>query len=450
MSVFAGDGAVLGAAYGTAPMRAILGEAAALRHMLAFEAALARAEARCGLIPAEAAPAISAAAARIALDPAGLAASVASMGFPTVGLIAQLSAAAGPEAGRYVHWGATTQDVLDTAMVLQWRDALALFAADLDRLIAALVALARAHRETLMPGRTHAQPALPVTLGFKAAVWLDPLLRMRDRLAALRPRCLTLQFGGAVGTLASLGAEGPRVAAALAEELGLGTPDIPWHVSRDRLVEVAAWAAMLAGCCAKPATDILLLMQAEIGEAAEPAAPGKGGSSTMPQKRNPIGCEFVIAQARHAAGLLPQLLLAMPHEQERGAGPMQMEQLAWPPLLLVAHGALASLIPIIAGLEVDAPRMRANLAAQGGTIMAEAAMMALAPALGRGAAHAAVKLAVAAALSGGATLAGALAADAAIAARFDPASIARLTDPASYLGASAIFIDQVLARVDGG
>jgi 3-carboxy-cis,cis-muconate cycloisomerase len=219
-------------------------------------------------------------------------------------------------------------------------------------------------------------------------------------------------------------------------------------VARDRLVEVAGFAAMLAGCCAKPATDILLLMQAEIGEAAEPAGPGRGGSSTMPQKRNPIGCEFVIAQARHAAGLLPQLLLAMSHEQERGAGPMQMEQLAWPPLLLLAHGAIATLIPIVAGLEVDAPRMRANLASQGGTIMAEAAMMGLAPALGRGAAHAAVKVAVAAALSGGATLAASLAADPAIAARLDPAAIARLTDPATYLGASFLFIDSVLARVD--
>jgi 3-carboxy-cis,cis-muconate cycloisomerase len=449
MSVFPADGAVYGAVYGSDAMRAVLDERNALAKMLAFEAALARAEAACGLIPAEAADAITAAADVDQLSLPALAKATANMGFPTVGLVKQLSALAGPDAGRWTHWGATTQDVLDTAMVLQWRDALALFEADLHRLIAACAKLARAHRATVMPGRTHAQQALPITFGFKAALWLDPMLRMRDRLAALRPRVLVLQFGGAVGTLASLGADGPRVAAALAAELGLGLPDIPWHVSRDRLAEVASFAAMLAGCCAKPATDILLLMQSEVAEAAEPAAPGKGGSSTMPQKRNPIGCEYVIAQARHAAALLPPVFQAMAHEHERGAGPMQMEHLALHPLLLVAHGAMATLVPILEGLEVDAGRMRRNLAAGGGLIMAEAVMMGLAPSLGRGAAHDVVHHACEVAMARGIPLAAALAEEARVAEVLDSAEIAHLTDPAGYLGAGDAFIDRVLARAAG-
>lgn len=446
MSVFPADGAVYGAVYGSDAMRAVLGERNALAKMLAFEAALARAEAACGLIPAEAAAAITAAADVDQLSLPQLAKATATMGFPTVGLVKQLSALAGPEAGRWTHWGATTQDVLDTAAVLQWRDALDLFEADLDRLVAALVRLARAHRGSVMAGRTHAQQALPITFGYKAALWLDPVLRMRDRLAELRPRVLVLQFGGAVGTLASLGADGPRVAANLAAELGLGLPDIPWHVSRDRLAEVASFAGMLAGCCAKPATDILLLMQSEVAEAAEPAAPGKGGSSTMPQKRNPIGCEYVIAQARHAAALLPPVFQAMAHEHERGAGPMQMEHLALHPLLLVAHGALATLVPILEGLEVDAARMRRNLDAGGGLIMAEAVMMGLAPALGRGAAHDVVHHACEVAIAGGMPLAAALAADQRVADVLDAAGLTRMTDPAFYLGASDAFIDRVLAR----
>jgi 3-carboxy-cis,cis-muconate cycloisomerase len=447
-TVFPADGAVYGAVYGSDAMRAIMAERAHLAAMLAMEAALARAQARLGIIPAEAAAAITAAAADASkLDARGLAESARGMGFASVGLVKQLSTLAGAEAGRWTHWGATTQDVLDTALVLQLRDALALFEADLGRLVAAFAKLARTHRDTVMAGRTHAQQALPVTLGYKAAVWLDPLLRMRARLRELRPRLLRLQFGGAVGTLASLGTRGPEVAAELAKELDLGLPEIPWHVSRDGIAELGAWCGLLAGCLGKPATDILWLMQSEVGEASEPAAPGKGGSSTMPQKRNPIGCEYVIAQARGAQAQLPLLLNAMLHEHERGAAPMQMEHLALGPILVLAHGALATLLPIAEGLEVDAARMRANLEAGGGLIASEAVMMGLAPSLGRGAAHEVVKQAVAIALAEGIHLRDALARDARVTALLDAAGLARLTDPANYLGAAGVFTDAVLARV---
>lgn len=447
MAVNPADGAVLGAVYGSDAMRAIMDERTAIARMLAVEAALARAQARLGLIPAEAAQAITDAADVDRLDMAALAAATRNMGFPTVGLVKQLSALAGPEAGRWTHYGATTQDILDTALVLQLRDAIALLDADLGTLLAALARLARAHRATVMAGRTHAQQALPITFGYKAALWLDPLITMRERLAQLRPRVLRLQFGGAVGTLASLGADGPRVAAALAEELDLALPAIPWHVARDGIAELGCWCGLLAGALAKPASDVLWLMQSEVAEASEPAAPGKGGSSTMPQKRNPIGCEYVLVQARGAQTLVPQLLGAMLHEHERGAGAMQLEQLALGQVLLLTHGALATLIPIAEGLVVDAGRMRRNLDAGGGLIMSEAVMMGLAPHLGRGAAHDVVHHAVEVATAEGIHLRAALARDARVTAILDAEGIARLTDPAGYLGAAAAFTDAVLARL---
>lgn len=447
MAVNPADGAVMGAVYGSDAMRAIMGERNALQRMLDVEAALARAQARLGLIPAEAATAITAAADVAKLDMPALAKATAAMGFPTVGLVKQLSALAGPEAGRWTHWGATTQDILDTALVLQLRDAFALLEADLDRLVAALAGLARAHRDTVMPGRTHAQQALPITFGYKVALWLDPLITTRERLAQLKPRVLKLEFGGAVGTLASLGADGPRVAAELAKELDLPLPAIPWHVARDGIAELGCWCGLLGGTLAKAATDVMLLMQSEVGEASEPAGPGKGGSSTMPQKRNPIGCEYVVVQARAAQGQVPQLLNAMIHEHERGAGAMQIEQLALGQTLLLTHGALATFLPIATGLEVDAARMRRNLAEGGGLIMAEAVMMGLAPKLGRGAAHEVVHHAVQAALREGIDLAAALAREPRVGAVLDAAGIAALTDPAGYLGSARACVDAVLSRL---
>jgi 3-carboxy-cis,cis-muconate cycloisomerase len=447
MPVNPADGPVMGALYGTDTMRAAMGETAFLQRMLDVEAALARAQARLGIVPAEAAAAITAAAKAERLDLAALAAATRNTGYPVVGLVRQLSALSGPEAGRWTHWGATTQDIMDSAVVLQMRDGLELIGADLARLTASLGAMARTHRDTVMAGRTHLQHALPVTFGYKVAVWLSPLIAMRERLEALRPRALRLQFGGAAGTLASLGAQGEAVQAELAKELGLAVPDIPWHVARDGVAEAVCWLGLLCGALSKIATDVMLLMQTEVAEVSEPHQAGRGGSSTMPQKRNPIACEYVLAQSRGVHALVPQVLAAMAQDLERATGPWQAEPLAVPQAFLLAHGALSHALTIGEGLVVDPARMRANLDSTGGLIMAEAVMMGLAPALGRGEAHHVVNQACDAALAERIPLAEALLRDPGVAAKLARAEVERLTDPASYLGAAGAFVDRVLARL---
>lgn len=447
MPVNFADAPVMGALYGTDAMRAAMGEHAFLQRMLDVEAALARAQARLGIIPAEAAPAITAAADADRLDKPALAAATRNTGYPVVGLVKQLSALAGPEAGRWTHWGATTQDIMDSAVVLQMRDGLDLIEADLARCVRGFAAMARAHRGTVMAGRTHLQHALPVTFGYKVAVWLSPLISMQERFRQLRPRSLRVQFGGAAGTLASLGSQGEAVQAELARELGLAIPDIPWHVARDGIAEAVAALGILCGALSKIATDVILLMQTEVAEVAEPHVDGRGGSSTMPQKRNPISCEYILAQSRGVHALVPQVMAAMAQDQERGTGPWQAEPLAVGQAFLLAHGALAQALTLAEGLVVDPARMRRNLDSTGGLIVAEAVMMGLAPALGRGEAHHVVHHACDLALAEGIPLAEALLRDAAVAAKLDPAAIERMTDPASYLGAAEAFIDRVLARL---
>jgi 3-carboxy-cis,cis-muconate cycloisomerase len=447
MAVNPADGQVWGTLYGTDAMRAAMGERAMLAAMLRVEAALARAEARLGIVPHAAADAIAAAAEVDRLDLSALAAATRNTGYPVVGLVRQLSALAGPEAGRWTHWGATTQDILDTALVLALREGLALIGRDLDAVITALAARAREHRDTVMAGRTHLQHALPTTFGLKCAVWLAPLLSTRERLAQMAPRLFRVQFGGAAGTLASLGDKGLDVARELARELDLAEPDAPWHVARDAFAEAVSVLGILTGALAKMATDVLLLMQTEVAEAFEPHAPGRGGSSTMPQKRNPIACEYVIAQARGVQALVPLMLGAMAGDQERATGPWQAEALAIPQAMLLAHGALDQSLLIAEGMTVDAARMRRNLDATGGLIMAEAVMMGLAPVLGRGAAHDAVHHACDLALAEGVSLAEALGRDPVVAAALTPARISALTEPTSYLGAAGAFVDRVLAKV---
>jgi 3-carboxy-cis,cis-muconate cycloisomerase len=446
MPVNPADSPVLGALYGTDAMRAVMGEIAFLQRMLDVEAALARAQAGLGIVPAEAATAITAAADARRLDLPALAAATRNTGYPVVGLVKQLSALAGEEAGRWTHWGATTQDIMDTAVVLQLRDGLALIEAELAAVNAGFARMAAAHRSTVMAGRTHLQHALPVTFGYKVAVWLSPLLTMAERLAQLRPRVLKLQFGGAAGTLASLGDQGLAVQAALGRELDLTVPDITWHVARDGFAEAVSVLGLLCGALSKVATDVILLMQTEVAEVAEPYQQGRGGSSTMPQKRNPISCEYIIAQSRGVHALVPQMLAAMAHDQERGTGPWQAEPLAVGQAFLLAHGALAATRVLAEGLVVDAARMRRNLDSTGGLIMAEAVMMGLAPVLGRGEAHHVVNHACDLALAKGVPLAEALGRDAGVAAKLPPEALSRLTDPAGYLGAAEAFVDRVLAR----
>jgi 3-carboxy-cis,cis-muconate cycloisomerase len=447
MPVNPADGAVLGALYGTDAMRAAMGEHAFLQRMLDVEAALARAQARLGIIPAEAAPAITAAADASRLDLPAMAAATRNTGYPVVGLVKQLSALAGPDAGRWTHWGATTQDIMDTAVVLQLRDGLALIETDLHATITGFATLAAAHRDTVMAGRTHLQHALPVTFGYKVAVWLAPLLAARDGLPRVRDRALRLSFGGAAGTLASLGGQGLAVSRELAAELSLTEADIPWHVGRDGLAEAVCWLGILCGTLAKIATDVMLMMQTELAEVSEPHVRGRGGSSTMPQKRNPIACEYVLSQARGVHALVPQMLGAMAQDFERGTGPWQTELLALPQAFLLGHGAMTQARFIAEGLVVDAARMRRNVDATGGLIVSEAVMMGLAPVFGRGEAHHIVNDACDLAIAEGIGLTAALMRDKRVSAKLDEAAIETMTDPAAYLGSAGAFVDRVLARV---
>ena len=447
MPVNPADSPIFGVLYGSEPMRAVFSDRAFCQRMLDVEAALARVQARLGIIPAEAAAAITAAARVENLDIAAMAASLANVGYPVVGLVAGLSAAAGGHGG-WTHWGATTQDIMDSATALQVRDGLALVRAELVAVVAALARQAESHRGTLMAGRTHLQHALPITFGLKLATWLAPLSAHVQRLDQLSPRACVVQFGGAAGTLASLGDQGVAVMEGLAGELGLGAPAAPWHVGRDGLAEAVGFLGLLCGSLAKIATDVILLAQNEVAELTEPYVPGRGQSSTMPQKRNPIASEYILASARAVQALVPLMQGAMAHDHERATGPWQAEPLAIGQAFVLAHGALCHARTITEGMVVDTARMRANLDLTGGLIMAEAVMMGLAPVLGREAAHHAVKHACDRALTEHIPLAAALAREPAVAARLDPAAIAALVEPGTYLGSTAQFIDRVVAHAD--
>ena len=446
MPVNPADSPVLGALYGTDAMRAVMSERSFLQRMLDVEAALARAQAKLGIVPAEAAATIAAVAQVDRLDLPALAAATANTGYPVVGLVKQLSALAGDDAGRWTHWGATTQDIMDTAVVLQLREALGLIRADLIATNAGFAAMAAAHRDTVMAGRTHLQHALPVTFGAKVAIWLSPLISMLERLDQLEPRALRLQFGGAAGTLASLGGQGLAVQEALAEELGLPCPDTPWHPARDGLAEAVCFCGLLCGSLSKIAVDVMLMMQTELGEVNEPHVFGRGGSSTMPQKRNPIACEYIQAQSRGVHALAGQMLGAMAQDFERGTGNWQSEALVIGQALLLTHGALAQARFLAEGLEVNPARMRHNLASTGGLIAGEQVMMGLAPLLGRGEAHHVVNRACDQAIAHGLPLAEALLQEEAVASRMDAAAVAKLCEPESYLGSAGAFVDRVLAR----
>jgi 3-carboxy-cis,cis-muconate cycloisomerase len=438
------DSAIFQHMFGTQPMRDLFSDRALVRNYLVVEAALASAQAKVGVIPADAARAICSVASTLDVDEARLRAETEIVGYPILPLVRQLAAAAG-EAGRYVHWGATTQDIMDSATVLQVREALDVIDGELIQLQENLSALARTHRDTPMAGRTHLQQALPVTFGYKAAVWLSGIDRHRERLAQLRPRVLVGSFGGAAGTLASLGADGLAVHDALCDELGLGRSPITWHVARDALAEAVGFLGLVTGSLAKIATDIMLMMSTEFGEVAEPFVEGRGASSTMPQKRNPISCELIVANAkavRQKAGLM---LDAMASDFERATGPWHLEWMAIPESFVYAAGACHQANFMLAGLYVDAARMRKNLDMTAGLIVAEAVMMAAAPAIGRQRAHDVVYDACRVALQEGKSLADILERVPEIAdALGGKAGIARCCDPANYLGACGQMVDRVL------
>ena len=424
--------------------REAVGDRALLQAMLDVEAALARAGARAGLIPGEHAEAIARACRPGAVDAAAIARAAGETGTPVVALVGELERAVGGSAAADVHRGATSQDVIDTATMLVARRALGAILADLRGAASAAAGLAARHRDTIQVGRTLLQPALPVTFGLAAAGWLRGLGAAIDRLTDVRERRLAVQLGGAAGTLAALGDAGPAVVEHLAAELGLAAPLVPWHTERTRVAELAGALGLAAGAVAKPARDLVLLAQAEVGEVREGGA-ARGGSSAMPHKRNPVALVSALASAARAPGLVAELLGAMAHEHQRAAGAWHAE---WRPLaeLQVAVGSAAAwLRDALEHLEVDPARMRANLDAIGGVLMAERIGGALAPALGRAAAHRVVGEACAEAIASGRPLAEVLGARAEIAEHLSPAAIATLLDPAGYLGSAGPFVDRALA-----
>lgn len=437
-------------AYFTAPaMRAIFCDQGRVQGMLDFEAALARAEARVGLIPREAVAPIEAACCADFYDFSALSQAIATAGNSAIPLVKALGkriAAASPEAERYVHLGATSQDAIDSGLVLQLRAATGLIEADLAALGDALAEQAERHADTPLAGRTWLQQATPVTLGMKLAGLLGAVTRHRQRLAELKPRLLCLQFGGASGSLAALGEQAWPVAEALAVELSLNLPDQPWHTQRDRLVEFASLLGLVAGTLGKLGRDLSLLMQTEAGELFEPAAPGKGGSSTMPHKRNPVSAAVLIGAATRAPGLVATLFAAMPQEHERSLGLWHAEWESLPELCCLVSGALQHALLVVPGLEVDAARMRRNLDLTHGLVLAEAVSIALAQRIGRDAAHHLVEQCCRQAVKEGAHLRAVLGACAEVTAELSAAELDRLLDPAHYLGQARRWVDRALAE----
>lgn len=434
-----------GGLFTTPAMAAIWSPEAQVAGMLAFEAALARAEAAAGIIPAAAAAAIADACRVELYDVAALWREAAVSATPAIPLVRMLTARVPGQARGYVHWGATSQDALDTALALRMRDGLELLIARLLAVGALLAVLAEDHRHTLMAGRTLMQQAVPITFGLKAARWLALVTRQARRLVELRARVAVVELGGAAGTLAALGAAGPRVTELLAAELGLAVPDLPWHAERDRVAELAAGLGVIAGAMAKIAGDLVLLAQSEVGEVvAGDGDGGKGGSSAMPQKRNPTDATMARAAARLAIGVVPVALGAMDQEHERAAGGWQAEWAALPAIFGYTAAAVERVRSALAGLEVDAERMRAGLDASGGQIMAEALTMALATRIGRDAAFAIVRDLSAQAASEGRHLRDAALADERIRAALTPDEIAHAFDPAVYLGSADSFVDRAL------
>ena len=432
----------------TGPLAEVFSDASVLKAMLAFETALARAEARVGVIPNKAADAIASAARPELFNTTELAQATLRAGTPGIPIAKTLTEVVRNRdvvAAGYVHWGATSQDVADTALILLLRRARPILLDDLVRTEESLMKLSEQHRNTVMLGRTLLQAAPPVTLGLKAADWLGAIRRGRERVAVRFEDALVLQFGGASGTLASLGGKGLAVARALADELDLALPEAPWHSQRDRLAALMCACGVLTGSLGKMARDVSLLMQTEVAEAAEPGGNGRGGSSTMPHKRNPIACSLALAAAVRVPGLVAAYLSAMVQENERGVGGWQAE---WPiisSLIQSTGAATASMAEVAQGISIDATRMRQNIQATKGAVFAEKAMMLLADKIGREAAHKLVEHAVREAQRNGTQFAEVLSKVPEISSRLDRKTLRELEIPEQYVGSAELFRKALLS-----
>jgi 3-carboxy-cis,cis-muconate cycloisomerase len=385
------DSSIFGSLFTDEEIAELIDDDAQVRALVEVEIALARAEARVGVIPSSAAEQIAKATDPKKIDIGALARGTARSGFPIIALVQELRKLVGAQAAPYLHWGATTQDIMDTACVLQLRSVIKVFENRLAEMARELGRLADRYRTTVVAGRTHGQQALPISFGLKVAAWLAPLVRHGDRLNQITARLLVVQFGGAAGTLAALGDKGLAVIQGLAEELKLATPVMPWHAQRDSFAEFAGWLSLVTGSLGKMAQDIILLAQTEVAEVAESAEEGRGGSSTMPQKSNPITSEIIVAAARTNASLLSAMHNALIHEHERATHGWQVEWLTLPQMVALTGGALKHALYLAKNLQVDDEKMRENIARADDVILAEAAVFALAKAMPRPKAEESVK-----------------------------------------------------------
>jgi len=439
------DSIIFGPLFGDDAMNDLVSDRAYIGALVDVEVALANAEARVGVIPA----AVAAQIAKVRADrieSAALAKGVIRSGFPIIALVQELRKQVSADTAAYLHWGATTQDIMDTACVLQMRSATELMRNRLAAIVAGLCALAETHRATVMAGRTHSQQALPITFGMKAAGWLAPLLRHAARLAEIESRLLVVQCGGAAGTLAALGDKGLAVVQALADELKLGVPVMPWHAQRDCVVEFGGWLSLVCGSLAKMAQDVILMAQTEVGEVGETAEKERGGSSTMPQKANPITSELIVAAARVNASLLSALHNAQIQEHERATHGWQVEWLTLPQMMMLTAGALKHGADLAKNLQVDAVAMRGNISRAHDVILAEAAVFGLAKVIPRGRAEELVKKACGVAVGENKPLIEvleALAGDFVQPGTMDWKNLAR---PENYLGETDKLIDLVLVQ----
>jgi 3-carboxy-cis,cis-muconate cycloisomerase len=432
--------------FSTEAMRRVWSDENRIQKYLDIEVALARVQARLGIIPAEAAKEIEEHGAVAQYDMAKLKTRTEAIGYPVLPVVEQLVGLCSKGLGQWAHWGATTQDITDTAAVLQIRESLALVEDDLNAICESLRDLATKYRDTPVAGRSNLQQAVPITFGFKMAVLLAAFERHRARLAQLRPRLLVGEFGGAAGTLASLGNRGLEVQAVLMREMKLGQPEIAWHTARDCFAEVGCFLGLVTGTLGKVATDVKLMMQTEVGEVAEPFAHGRGSSSTMPQKRNPISCNYIVACTSIVRQHVAALLEAVVEDHERSTGPWEIEWIALPDIFLLAGGALAHARHILGGLHVDAKRMRENLDLTKGLIVSEAVMMGLAPHIGRQRAHDLVYDICCKVVETGRPLIDLLAQNEEISRHLDRPALEGLVAPANYLGLSGEMVDRVVGR----
>jgi 3-carboxy-cis,cis-muconate cycloisomerase len=438
------DSAVFRDIFTTSAMRGVWSDENRVQKYLDFEAALARAQAKLGVIPKNAAAEIVRHCSVDKIDMALLKSATEKIGYPVLPVVQQLVKLCNGGLGEWSHWGATTQDITDTATIMQIRESLDLVEKEINGISDALAKLAKKYRNTPMAGRSNLQQAVPITFGYKMATLLGAFERHKQRLKELRPRVLVGEFGGAAGTLSSLGKDGLKVQAGLCKELKLGQPDISWHTVRDRIAEVGCFLGLVTGTCGKIAFDVKLLMQTEVEEVYEPFHEGRGSSSTMPQKRNPISSVYITAQTAMVKQLAAALLEAMVEDHERATGPWEIEWIALPEIFMLSAGALAQTRFLVEGLQVNERKMRENLDITNGLIMSEAVMMGLGPTLGRNNAHDLVYDVCRLVVKTGRPLIDLLVEDKEISKHANRKQLEKMVDPANYLGVAGEMVDRVL------